>query len=119
MALMTEGKPSIEIRFSDVFKARLRTLAKRYRRIRADLQPLVEELQQGNFVGDRLTQTNTLVFKVRLKNSDLQKGKSGGYRVIYQVRDKTCVLLLVIYSKTDQDDFPIDQIRQIIADFEG
>lgn len=115
---MSDDVPRLSIRFSDVFKARLRTLAKRYRRIRADLEPLLEDLQQGNFVGDRIPQTGSLVFKVRLKNSDLQKGKSGGYRVIYQVRDNTCVLLIVIYSKSDQDDFPTDQIRQIIADVE-
>ena len=115
---MTEGTPSIQILFSEVFKARLRTLAKRYRHIRSDLQPLLVDLQQGNFVGDRLTQTGSVVFKVRLKNSDLQKGKRGGYRVIYQVRDNTCVLLIVIYSKSDQDDFPNEQIRQIIANFE-
>lgn len=57
------------------------------------------------------------VFKARLKNSDIQKGKSGGYRVIYQLKDNTCVLLIVIYSKSDETDIPADRIRQIIDDF--
>ncbi|HAG82798.1 MAG TPA: addiction module antitoxin, partial [Cyanobacteria bacterium UBA12227] len=39
---MSEEKPSIEIFFSDDFKLRLRSLAKRYRRIRTDLQPLID-----------------------------------------------------------------------------
>ncbi len=81
---MTEETPQVEILFSDDFRSRLRTLAKRYRSIRSDLQPLLDEIQSGNFPGDRLTKTGSTVFKVRLKNSDLQKGKSGGYRVIYQ-----------------------------------
>ncbi len=81
---MTDETPQIQILFSDEFKTRLRTLIKRYRSIRTDLQPLLNELQSGNFIGDQIPGTGYSVFKVRLKNSDIQKGKSGGYRVIYQ-----------------------------------
>lgn len=114
---MAEPTPPVEIYFSDVFRSRLRTLAKRYRSIHSDLQPFLNDLKSGNFPGDRLTQASSTVFKVRLKNSDIQKGKSGGYRIIYQVRDNTCILLIVIYSKSDQEDFPVDQIREIIANW--
>jgi mRNA-degrading endonuclease RelE of RelBE toxin-antitoxin system len=74
---MTEEISDREILFSDDFKSRLRTLAKRYRSIQSDLQPLLDELQSGNFLGDRLTKTSFTTFKVRLKNSDIQKGKVG------------------------------------------
>ncbi len=114
MALMTDDTPQIQILFSDEFKTRLRTLIKRYRSIRTDLQPLLKELQSGNFIGDQIPGTGYTVFKVRLKNSDIQKGKSGGYRVIYQLRGDTYILLVVIYSKSDQDDIPANQIRDII-----
>jgi len=114
MALMTEDTPQIQILFSDEFKTRLRTLIKRYRSIRTDLQPLLDELQSGNLIGDQIPGTGYTVFKVRLKNSDIQKGKSGGYRVIYQLRGDTYILLVVIYSKSDQDDIPANQIRDII-----
>ncbi len=98
---MPEETPTIQILFSDEFKARLRALAKRYRSIRKDLQLLIDELQSGNFVGDRIPGTGYTVFKVRLKNSDIQKGKSAGYRVIYQLRGNTCIFLILIYSKSD------------------
>jgi mRNA-degrading endonuclease RelE of RelBE toxin-antitoxin system len=114
MALMTDDTPQIQLLFSDEFKTRLRTLIKRYRSIRTDLQPLLNELQSGNFIGDQIPGTGYTVFKVRLKNSDIQKGKSGGYRVIYQLRGDTYILLVVIYSKSDQDDIPANQIRDII-----
>jgi mRNA-degrading endonuclease RelE of RelBE toxin-antitoxin system len=117
MTLMADDPPQIQIFFSDDFKARLRTLAKRYRSIRSDLQPLLDEIQSGTFTGDRVSGTGYMVFKARLKNSDIQKGKSGGYRVIYQLKDNTCALLVVIYSKSDQSDIPADRIRQIISDF--
>jgi mRNA-degrading endonuclease RelE of RelBE toxin-antitoxin system len=107
----------IQIFFTTDFQGQLRKLAKRYRSIRADLQPLIDNLQSGNLPGDQIPGTAYTVFKVRLKNSDIQKGKSGGYRVIYQLRDNTCILLVVIYSKSDQSNFPVDQIREIIATF--
>ncbi|HAX87895.1 MAG TPA: addiction module antitoxin [Cyanobacteria bacterium UBA11370] len=115
---MSEEKPSIEIFFSDDFKLRLRSLAKRYRRIRTDLQPLIDNLQAGNFLGDQLTGTGYAVFKVRLKNSDIQKGKSSGYRVIYQLKDKTCILMILIYAKSDQADIAANEIRDIINKFD-
>ena len=111
---MTDEIPEIQIVFSDEFKTRLRTLIKRYRSIRTDLQPLLNELLSGNFIGDQIPGTGYTVFKVRLKNSDIQKGKSGGYRVIYQIRGDPYILLVVIYSKSDQDDIPANQIRDII-----
>ena len=114
MALMTEETPQIQLVFSDEFKTRLRTLIKRYRSIRTDLKPLLDELLSGNFIGDQIPGTGYTVFKVRLKNSDIQKGKSGGYRVIYQLSSDTYILLVIIYSKSDQDDIPANQIRDII-----
>ncbi|WP_333311459.1 MULTISPECIES: type II toxin-antitoxin system RelE/ParE family toxin [unclassified Microcoleus] len=112
--MITDETPQIQIVFSDEFKTRLRTLIKRYRSIRTDLKPLLDELQSGNLIGDQIPGTGYTVFKVRLKNSDIQKGKSGGYRVIYQLRGDTYILLVVIYSKSDQDDIPANQIRDII-----
>ncbi|MEG3848583.1 type II toxin-antitoxin system RelE/ParE family toxin [Microcoleus sp. herbarium19] len=111
---MTDETPQIQLLFSDEFKTRLRTLIKRYRSIRTDLKPLLDELQSGNLIGDQIPGTGYTVFKVRLKNSDIQKGKSGGYRVVYQLRGDTYILLVVIYSKSDQDDIPASQIRDII-----
>ena len=68
---MTEEIPSIKLLFSDEFKDRLRTLAKRYRSIRTDLQPLIDDLQIGKFIGDQIPGIGYTVFKVRLKNSGL------------------------------------------------
>lgn len=39
------------------------------------------------------------VFKLRVKNSDIQKGKSGGYRLIYYVKTEQGIILLTIYTK--------------------
>jgi len=119
MALMSEDASQLQVLFSDEFKDRLRSLAKRYRQIQSDLQPLLDDLQSSNFIGDQIPGTGYTVFKVRLKNSDIQKGKSAGYRVIYQIKDSACVMLVTIYSKSDQSTIAADKIREIIAAFEA
>lgn len=55
--------------------------------------------------------------KVRIRNSDTQKGKSGGYRLIYWTDSAKLIVLLDIYSKSDQTDIEVNEIRQIIKGF--
>jgi len=56
---------AVEVRFTLPFKPRLKSLSKRYRQIRKHIQPIIDELQAGNFVGDQIAGTNYVVFKVR------------------------------------------------------
>ncbi|MDY6806439.1 MAG: type II toxin-antitoxin system RelE/ParE family toxin [Cyanobacteriota bacterium] len=111
----------IEVEFSDEFEKQLSALSKRYRNIRSDIQPIIEELQGGNFVGDRIPGMGEdyKIFKVRVKNSNIQKGKSAGYRLIYNLKKSDSVLLLTIYSKSDREDIGKNEIRSIIAEFYG
>lgn len=113
--LMSDGD-WVSVEFTAPFKRNLKGLAKRYRQIQADILPVIEQLQQGNFIGDQIAGTNYTVLKVRAKNSDVQKGKSGGYRLIYQVVSSESVLLLLIYSKSDQPDVAVEVIRNAIAE---
>ena len=106
--------PLVEIRFSDEFKNNLRKLAKKYRSIRKDLQPVLDDLQQGKFQGGQIANIGYTVFKLRVKNSDNQKGKSAGYRVIYYVRTTTSIILITIYSKSEQADISASEIKRII-----
>ena len=108
-------EPSIvTVRAAPEFQKRLRQLAKRYRQIREDVQPVLEQLQAGNFAGDQISGIGYTVFKIRVKNSDIQKGKSARYRLIYQVESSTSILLLLIYSKADQDDVTAAEIKTAI-----
>ena len=58
------------------------------------------------------------VFKVRLKNSNIQKGKSGGYRVIYYLKTDWGIILATIYSKSDISDVSYEIIEEAIAQYE-
>ncbi|OYD98051.1 addiction module antitoxin [Nostoc sp. 'Peltigera membranacea cyanobiont' 210A] len=84
-----------EVRFTPPFKRRLKILTKRYRQIQIDIQPIIHQLEAGNFIGDQISGIDLTVFKVRAKNSDIPTGQSGGYRVIYQVVSPEFVLLLL------------------------
>jgi mRNA-degrading endonuclease RelE of RelBE toxin-antitoxin system len=105
--------------FTPEFKRNLRQLAKKYRRIKSDLQPLLDELSEGQTSGDQIPGVTFEVFKVRVRNSDSGKGKSGGYRVIYQRTVEGAVRLVTIYSKTEQADIAANEIHRIILAYES
>ncbi|NES19411.1 MAG: type II toxin-antitoxin system RelE/ParE family toxin [Symploca sp. SIO3E6] len=113
---MTET-PLVEVQLTPEFQRKLKTLAKKYRQIKVDLQPILEQLQMGSFLGDQIPGIGSTVIKVRIKNSDSQRGKSGGYRLIYWILSTELIVLLDIYSKSDQEDIEVAEIRQIIKDF--
>jgi mRNA-degrading endonuclease RelE of RelBE toxin-antitoxin system len=78
---------------------------------------VIDQIEASEFVGDRIPGTAYVVFKVRVQNSDIPKGKSSGYRLIYQVKTPTLAILATIYSKLDQADISPDQIRRILLEF--
>jgi mRNA-degrading endonuclease RelE of RelBE toxin-antitoxin system len=55
---------------------------------------------------------------VRVRNSDIQKGKRSGYRLIYHLRAPTNIILVTVYSKLDQADISAEQIRRILIEFD-
>jgi len=113
----TEPSP-IQIDLTPRFQKDLRALAKRFRQVRSDLQPLIDQLQAGELPGDRVAGVTYTVYKVRLKNSAVQKGKSGGYRVIYYVKMANKIILATIYSKSDLEDVDTEVIKDAIAQYE-
>lgn len=52
--------------------------------------------------------------KMRVRNSDIQKGKRSGYRLIYYLKTHTNIILVTIYSKLDQADISPEQIRRVL-----
>ncbi|WP_089089735.1 type II toxin-antitoxin system RelE family toxin [Nodularia sp. NIES-3585] len=98
------------MRFSNEFEEQLYKLSKRFRNIR---------LQQGSVLGDRIGGIGEeyVVYTARVRNSNIQKGKSAGYRLIYQVESPTSILLLTIYSKSDREDIGVNEIRDIVTEF--
>jgi mRNA-degrading endonuclease RelE of RelBE toxin-antitoxin system len=116
----SELQPNVTIDLTPEFYRNLRDLNKRYRHVRADIQTVIQDLEVGNFVGDRISRIGEdyVMLKVRVKNRDIQKGKSAGYRLIYRLESPTSLLLLTIYSKSDRSDITAGELRSIAAEFQ-
>ena len=109
-------KPVVQVFFTPEFKRNVRALAKKYHHIQSDVQPFIEKIQRGELIGDKVQGTGYTIFKVRIRNSDVKRGKSGGYRVIYYLKTATAVVLVTIYSKTEQSDISSAKIKRILAE---
>jgi len=59
------------------------------------------------------------IYKVHLANPSAQKGKRGGFRAIYYVELADSVILVTIYSKSDQEDASLQKLQAIIADMQA
>jgi mRNA-degrading endonuclease RelE of RelBE toxin-antitoxin system len=106
---------SVNVRFTPEFKRSLHALAKKYRRIRADVEPIIEQLRIGLLPGDHVPGVGAPIFKVRIRNTDAARGKRGGYRLLYYLQTPTEIILITIYSKSEQADMSPDEIRQILG----
>ncbi|WP_204105305.1 MULTISPECIES: type II toxin-antitoxin system RelE/ParE family toxin [Spirulina sp. CCY15215] len=113
---MQKKSSPVNIDLTPEYKKRLKELSKKYRNIRFDTQSLLTELQNGNFIGDRLSGfgEDLFLYKVRVKNSNIKKGKSAGYRLIYLQESEISILLLTIYSKSEREYITVDEVKAII-----
>ena len=57
------------------------------------------------------------IFKVRVRNSDLQKGKSSGYRVLYYLKTNTRIVLMTVYSKLERADISAKQLHDFLQEY--
>lgn len=105
-----------EILFTFEFKRNLRALAKKYRSIKGDLQPIIEQLENGELPGDQVPGVHLTIFKVRVQNTDIQKGKRSAYRCIYYLKSRDQIILVTIYSKLDQSDVSGKRIKEILSE---
>src|SRR3989339_525261 len=94
----------VKIELTKEFKRNLQLLARKYRHIKTDLQPVIDQIQSGQVIGSQIKGIGYTVFKVRIKNNDIQRGKSSGYRLIYYLKTPVDIILVYIYSKLEQAD---------------
>lgn len=110
---MSNSSP-VQVSFTPRFEKDIRRLAKRYQHIKLDIQSLIQKLEAGELPGNQIPNIEKSVFKVRVKNSDIKKGKSSGYRIVYYLKTKTQILLITMYSKSDRADISATEIQEIL-----
>jgi len=90
----------------------VKKLKKRYKNILNDIENLKLELENNPTIGTSLGHG---IFKVRVKNSDKNQGKSGGYRVITLFMDEEGILYLVkMYDKGEIETIKTSTLSEII-----
>jgi mRNA-degrading endonuclease RelE of RelBE toxin-antitoxin system len=108
---------NIKVDYTLEFKRNIRQLIKKYPSIRQDIEPIIQSLQQGELLGDRIQHSGFCLYKLRVKNSDNQKGKSAGYRIIYYLKTDANIVLITVYSKAEQSDIATNELKRIIKQF--
>ncbi len=110
----------LQIRYTSKFKKELKRLSKKYNSIQGDIQGFIDTIQPDNFPGDIVQgiKSEGTIYKERIKNSDNNKGKSSGYRVIYGYFSPETIVLIYIYSKSEQPNITPTQINDILSNYE-
>jgi len=98
---------------SGTFDRNVKKIAKKDKLLYKDLQQLLETLSakpdSGTYLGNK-------TYKIRIKNSSSNKGKSGGYRIISYFWDDNTLGLLTIYSKSDRENIFENEIDMLIKE---
>ena len=102
---------SYKIKTIPQFEKNVKRLKKRFPKIKNDLTTFVKELYENPTMGTCLGDN---IYKIRVANSSVPTGKSGGFRVItYYVEDE--VLYLVnMYSKSSKENILKEKLKDII-----
>ena len=98
------------------FTKDLKQLARKYRAVIDEVDDLISELENDERPGDKIPNVGHDVYKVRLANPSAGRGNRGGFRVVYYVKLVDHVILLTIYSKTEQADIPMPALQAVIND---
>ncbi len=113
------NRPLIQVEIARPAAKDLKHLNKKYPRAIDDVEAFIQRLQNGETHGDQIPGTGYTVYKARIKSSDLTKGKSSGYRVIYYVRTTDHTILIAIYIKSERVDITPEEIRRMIDEYES
>lgn len=99
------------------FKRSVKKLTKRYPRVKEDVRTAVEVLLQTPNLG-AVIPGGSGVRKLRVRNTDLQKGKSAGYRLLYFVVDGPTgiIYLLLLYAKSDRSDITHRELKDLLTE---
>ncbi|SFV53500.1 hypothetical protein MNB_SM-4-1430 [hydrothermal vent metagenome] len=94
------------------FIKQVKKLAKSYKQISKDLESLKQQLLLNPKSGTKL---GSKCFKVRLANSSIPTGKSGGFRVVtYYFDENDVIRLLLIYSKTEKENISDRELEEML-----
>jgi len=106
-----------EVMAVEYFRRRLKKLSKKYRRIGGDYKSLIETLENNPLEGDAIPGFGNKIYKIRMRSSNMKRGKRGGFRVIYYLSDRI-VYLLTIYAKAKKEEISAKEITEALKELD-
>ena len=105
---------NLNIKTLSCFDKDVKRLFKKYKQLPNDLKALnkelLENLKSGIELGNRC-------YKIRLANSSIPTGKSGGFRIIYyHIDSNENLYLMSMYSKNELENIDDKTILNILKD---
>ena len=103
------------------FEKEFKQLQKKYPKILLDVREFKDELIQAKIpIGDKVEDFGGLeIYKARIKNSSANRGKSGGFRIIYYIKINEMIALLSIYSKSDKENLEDKEKTMILKNLKS
>jgi len=105
---------NLNIKTLSYFDKDVKRLFKKYKQLPADLKVLKQELLENPKSGIELGHR---CYKIRLANSSIPTGKSGGFRIIYyHIDTNNNLYLMSMYSKSELENIDNKIILQILKE---
>jgi len=100
---------------TESFNQQVKKLAKRYPKIKRDLQNFQNDFNSGRVRGQAIPGLKHKVYKARMRSTDMRRGKRGGYRIIYYLQTaQNRVILLTIYAKARRENIRAQEILSLL-----
>lgn len=104
----------MQIKTTSIFEKNFKKLYKKDRLLIVQYEKLLDDLEENKHLGTSLGDNR---YKIRIKNTSSNKGKSSGYRVITYTKIENIILLVYIYSKSDIENVSNNKIDEIIKKY--
>ena len=105
---------NLNIKTLECFNKDIKKLFKKYKQLPNDLKLLKDELFKNPKSGIELGNS---CYKIRLANSSIPTGKSGGFRIIYYYIDsQNNLYLMSMYSKNELENIDDKTILNILKE---
>jgi mRNA-degrading endonuclease RelE of RelBE toxin-antitoxin system len=98
----------------DRFDNEVKKLSKKYNLIKEDIKSFIANFED---IHQEATTIKSNLYKVRLANSNKNKGKRAGYRVYYYLKIDDTVYLLTIYDKSKIEKINENTLNQYIEEY--
>ncbi len=96
----------------ETYQKELKRLQKKYKNIKKDCKIFIDSLDE---IADLGVNLGSNLYKARIQNTDKNKGKSAGYRVISYIKIiESQVWLVYIYDKSELENMTEKQLDNIL-----